>query len=384
MSEFHIVEARPRSDWAYDRLHALDVAVTEELLGEDQSVSPDWYRASYADERTARKGLLFALPGPAPADAEPGRFGLPEAPLEPVEPLGSVEFVLPRLDNLHLLDDTWLQVAAGARRRGIGTALWREVVRIAAAEDRETIIAWSHHLAGAVSLPERVIPPTGAGHLPVDRATRFARSLGLSLAQVERESRLPLPVDPALLAELRESAEAKAYPAYEVVSWLGPTPEEHLDRVAELNRALSTDAPTGDLDFKEEAWDAERVRHSDERAHLTGHSVTTMAIHAATGAAAGLTLIHVHHAHPHRPEQWNTVVAESHRGHRLGQLIKTVNLQQLAASDPQARYVETWNAGENNHMLAINTRMGYRLHSVHGAWQLRLPAQTASAPFSRP
>ncbi len=372
MSDFQIVEARPSSDWVYDQLHALEVAITEELLGEDQSVSADWSRAAYADERTARRVLLLALPGSAPVAGTPGRFGLPEAPEEPVEPLGSVEFALPSLDNLHLADDTWVQVRAKARRQGVGTALWREVVRIAGAEGRDTIIAWTHHLAGAASEPDRVLPPTGFGHLPVDRATRFARALGLSLAQVERESRLQLPVDPQLLSGLRAEAEQRALPAYEVVSWVGPTPAEHLDRVAELNRALSTDAPTGDLDFGEEAWDADRVRHSDERAHITGHSLTTLAIHSTTGSAAGLTLIHVHHAHPHRPEQWNTVVAGAHRGHRLGQLIKVVNLQQLAGSDPQAQYLETWNAGENNHMLAINTRIGFRLHSVHGAWQARL------------
>ena len=48
MSDFHIVEGRPRTDWVYDSLQALEVAVTEELLGEDQSVGADWSRASYA------------------------------------------------------------------------------------------------------------------------------------------------------------------------------------------------------------------------------------------------------------------------------------------------------------------------------------------------
>jgi len=370
MSDYHIVEARPRSDWVYDSLHALEVAVTEELLGEDQSVGADWSRANYASEITSLKGMLLALPGPAPAGAVPGRFGLPEAPDRPVELLGVLEFALPTRDNLHLMDDVYIQVPQPARRAGIGTALWREARRIAAEQGRTATIAWSHHLAGTTSMPERVEAPTGVGHLPVDRGTLFAQSLGLQLAQVERESRLPLPVDPGLLATLRAEAEAKALPGYEVVSWIGPTPEEHRDRVAELNRTLSADAPTGELEWQEEVWDAERVRHSDELAHRTGYSVATLAIHAATGDAAGFTLIHVHNAYPHRPEQWNTAVAGPHRGHRLGLLIKAVNLQQLAGSTPEARYVETWNAGENNHMLGINTRLGFRLHSVHGAWKV--------------
>ena len=369
MPEFHIVEARPRTDWVYDSLHALEVEVTQELLGEDQSVGADWSRANYASEVTSLKGMLLALPGRAPADGVIGRFGLPEAPEAPVEVLGAVEFAMPIRDNLHLVDDVYVQVPGRARRAGIGTALWLQARRIGAENGRTAFIAWSHHLAGATSIPARVESPTGVGHLPVDRGTLFATSLGLQLAQVERESRLAVPVDPGLLATLRAEAEAVALPDYEVVSWIGPTPEEHRARVAELNRTLSADAPTGELEWQEEVWDAERVRHSDELAHRTGYSVCTLAIHAATGDAAGFTLLHVHNAYPHRPEQWNTAVAAPHRGHRLGLLIKAVNLERLATANPDARYVVTWNAGENNHMLGINTRLGFRLHSVHGAWK---------------
>lgn len=369
MSDFHIVEARPRTDWVYDAVHELEVAVSTEFFGEDLSVSADWNRNSFADERTAVKVLLLALPGPAPDGAPAGRFGLPEAPESPVPVLGATEFHLPTADNVHLVDDTYIQVRVDARRQGIGTALWREVARIGDSQGRTALIAWSQHLADAVSEPARVEPSTGVGHLPVDVGTRFAQSLGLSLAQVERESRLLLPVDPAYLAELRAEAEVKALPEYRLVSWVGPVPAEHLDHVAEMNRTLSTDAPIGDLDWEEEVWDAERVRHSDEVSQASGTAVTTLALHAATGEPAGLTRFQVHNAHPHRPEQWITVVAAAHRGHRLGLLIKVANLQQLALTAPEARYVETWNAGENNHMLAINTRIGFRLHSVHGAWK---------------
>jgi len=372
MPDFHIVEARPRTDWVFDSLHALEVAVTTELLGDDQSVSAEWSRASYGNERTALKGLLLALPGPAPTDAVMGRLGLPEAPESPVELLGSLEFGLPLRDNLHLMDDIYVQVRVEARRRGIGSALWREARRIAAERGRTSTVAWSQHLAEASSGSERLIPPTGVGHIPIDRATLFAQSLGLELAQVERESRLLLPVDPSLLSALRAEAEARALPDYEVVTWVGPTPEEHLERVAEMNRTLSADAPTGDLDWEEEVWDAERVRHGDEVVHLTGYSVSTLAIHAATGDAAGYSVIHVHNPHPHRPEQWNTAVAGAHRGHRLGLLVKAINLQQLARVTPDARYVATWNAGENSHMLAINTRLGFRLYAVVGAWKLAI------------
>lgn len=371
MAEFHIREVQAGTDWVYEALHDVEVAITTELYGEDLSMSADWMRHSYASEKTALKAALLAVPGPAPAHAPLGRFGLPVVPEEPLDVLGSIQFQLPTTDNQHLLEDCFADVRADRRRVGIGTALWREVVRVADAFGRTTILAWSeHHLAGADPDAERLLPPTGAGWLPLDGGSRFARSLGLSLAQVERQSRLELPVPPERLAGLRAEAEAHALPDYRVVSWVGPTPAEHLDRIAVMNWTLSTDAPTGEVDWQPENWDADRVRSMDELAHRSGHSVTTLAI-APDGSAAGYTRIQVHDSHPHRPEQWTTVVAAADRGHRLGLLLKAVNLQQLALDQPDARHLDTWNAGENDHMLAINTRLGFRPHSVHGAWQLK-------------
>lgn len=373
MPAFHICEIVAGTDWAYDALHDLEVAITTELYGEDLSQSADWMRHSYANEKTAIKAALAVVPGPAPVAGPQGRFGLPVAPAEPIELLGSIQFTLPTADNQRMVEDCFCDIRAGLRRGGLGTALWREVVRIAGEFGRDTILAWSeHHLSGADPAAERLVPPTGEGWIPLDAGSGFARSLGLSLAQVERQSRLDLPVSPGLLAELRTRAEARALPDYRLVSWVGRTPEEHLDQVAAMHRALSTDAPTGEVDWQPENWDAERVRNTDEQNHRSGHTLATLAI-APDGTAAGLTEIHVHGFHPHRPEQWTTVVAAAHRGHRLGLLLKAVNLQLLALDQPEARHLDTWNAGENAHMLAINDLLGFRPHSVHGAWQVRLP-----------
>jgi len=378
MPDFHIREVVAGTDWVYDALHDLEVAITTELHGEDLAPSADWMRHSHANEKTAIKAVLVVVPGPAPAAGPQGRFGLPVAPAEPMELLGSVQFELPVADNRHMVEDCFCNVRTGLRGGGLGTALWREVVRIAGEYGRDTILAWSEHrLSGADPGTERLVPPTGKGWIPLDAGSRFARSLGLSLAQVERQSRLELPVPPARLAELRAQAEAGVLPAYRIVAWVGPTPEEHLDRLAAMNRTMSTDAPIGDVDWQPENWDADRVRGLDEQIHRSSHSVTALAI-APDGSAAGYTTIQVHDSHPHRPEQWTTVVAAAHRGHRLGLLLKAVNLQQLAADQPAARHLDTWNAGENDHMLAINDLLGFRPHSVHGAWQVRLPGSAAA------
>ncbi len=372
MSSYHFCEAGPGPDWVYEQLHGFDVTTSQELFGEDQTLSAETVRLAHHDELSARKGLLLALPGPVRDGAPIGRFGLPEAPAVPAELLGTVEFQLPTSDNQHALDEAWLQVRADQRRRGIGTALWREVVRIAGEQGRSTIVAWTQHRPATAPDAGTLAAPTGEGALPLDGPARFAGSLGLRLAQVERQSRLVLPPAAGLLASLRAEAEARAVPAYQVVTWVGPVPPEHLDHVAAMNATISTDAPLGEVDWRTEAWDAERVRQLDQRQHRTGRSAYALALVAGTGEPAGITHLHRESDSPDRVWQGNTVVAATHRGHRLGLLLKVANLESLLAAEPRVRQVDTWNAGENEWMLAINRRLGFRLHSVHGAWQLRL------------
>ena len=70
--------------------------------------------------------------------------------------------------------------------------------------------------------------------------------------------------------------------------------------------------------------------------------------------------------------QQDTLVAEEHRGHRLGLLVKAANLRRAQEKWPRARSVLTWNASENQHMLAINTALGFRPAGYEGEWQKRL------------
>lgn len=53
----------------------------------------------------------------------------------------------------------------------------------------------------------------------------------------------------------------------------------------------------------------------------------------------------------------------AHRGHRLGAAIKARNLLALQAgadaADLAGRRLVTWNAEVNDHMIAINDRLGF-------------------------
>ena len=371
--DFHLVEVPVGHSWAYDALATLSTEISVETYGEDRTVSLATLRQLHGDDHQGVPGFLAALPGAGSPTTPTGRFGLPVAPEDPAEMLASVEFLLPTLDNTHLVDDAWLQVDIRYRRQGIGRALWREVVRIGREHGRTTLVMWSDHALDVhdTSLP-RVEPSTGAGDVPLGPAAGFALALGHRLEQVERQSRLLLPVDDSRLAALASEAEAHAIPRYRTDSWSGASETGRAEALARLNHAFSSDAPTGGIDVEPQEWDAARVHRQEERSLRTGELFTTVAFEASTGEPVAVTQLFCEYAHPHRVEQRNTVVSAPHRGVRLGLLVKVTNLRLLAASWPEAREVTTWNADENAPMLAINTALGYRPFARSAAWQRRI------------
>jgi GNAT superfamily N-acetyltransferase len=374
MEPFHLVEGDPRTPWVINALHALHGETSHELFGEDQTVSQDALATNLTSEASATKGLILALPGAAPTNGELGRFGLPLSGPEPSTPWGTAEFCLPKRDNLHLLDDAFVQVRAAVRRQGVASALLSELRAIAAGRGRNTVLMWSEHAAGTAPAFHQVVPVTGSGSVPADAATAFALATGFSLAQVERQSRLLLPLERHRLAELAAQGEAGGSAGYRLVSWCGPTPSEYLWAVAEANRVISSDAPLGGIEAEPEVWDDARVRDLDEILHRSGRAVSTLALTQSNSEFAGFTNIFLERDFPTRARQFNTVVLAGHRGHRLGLWLKTTNLAQLATEYPHVAHIDTWNANENQHMLAINHALGFRLWALSGAWQLKTTA----------
>ena len=51
----------------------------------------------------------------------------------------------------------------------------------------------------------------------------------------------------------------------------------------------------------------------------------------------------------------------SHRGHLLGLLLKTDMNLWLREVQPQIAEISTWNAESNDHMIAVNEQLGYRV-----------------------
>ncbi len=201
----------------------------------------------------------------------------------------------------------------------------------------------------------------------------FARSIDGELGLLDARRRLV--VDEATLALAAQlGADARTHAGgYELVSYVGATPERWLDGVAYLNGRMSTDAPLDDLDWKPEAYDAARIRMREEAAALQQLTLfSTLAVHSATGTVAGFTHIGMAVDDRTNANQWNTIVDPEHRGHRLGMLIKVANLVQALRHEPDLGAVWTWNAVSNDPMIAVNEAMGFRFFDHWAEWQARL------------
>ena len=90
----------------------------------------------------------------------------------------------------------------------------------------------------------------------------------------------------------------------------------------------------------------------------------TVAVHEQTGAVAGLTELEL--GPPPRAFQEDTAVVPAHRGSGLGLWIKADMLCRLRAERPDVTEVITGNAASNEHMLRINTQLGFRPHRAIG------------------
>ncbi len=222
-------------------------------------------------------------------------------------------------------DTAWLlvEVLPEHRGRGIGMAL-AEAIETRAAEDGRTKLL--------VYTPIRDVPgprlpsPTGFGSISITRDVRFLQARGYRLEQIERLSRLPLPVAD-LAARLRAAVE-RSGDAYALHFWSGATPEKWRGDLAVLATRMSTDAPTAGLEEPESAWTVERIIESDERNARNPRTRLTAAVeHVATGTLVGFTVLSVPPQSSRAVDQYATLVLREHRGHALGMLVKLANLE---------------------------------------------------------
>jgi GNAT superfamily N-acetyltransferase len=273
--------------------------------------------------------------------------------------VGHLDFGVPTMDNLHLAGAS-VRVHPGYRRRGIGRALMTAGFGLAEAEGRTTF------MSGACTRWEDGPQRSEAG-------VRFLSAMGFEHALTEVLRRMDVgDLDPQVEQRLYEEAVAKAE-GYEIVRWIGRTPEEIIAGLAELNSIFLDEAPTGSLEFERERIDADRHRRTIDNVLASGIFMSSaVARHRASGRIVANTVIGVRTEPGDVGEQWITLVDPEHRGHRLGMLVKLENLRQLRMLRPGVRRIETGNADVNAHMIAINDALGFYPYAAWAEYQRKL------------
>ena len=257
------------------------------------------------------------------------------------------EIVLPRRDNLTLaLID--LAVHPDHRRRGTGPLVLDHLVRLAQEAGRTTLVA------------ETAYPKGGS-----DPGEAFLLAHGFEVGQTMHRNDLDV--------RSHLPGEAPLTDGYAIETSTDDTLDEWLEDRAHLSRRMSTDAPVGDLDLAEEEWDADRVREQRDATRRSGRrAVESVARHLGTGRLVAFTQLQVPTAEPVLAYQQDTLVLREHRGHGLGQALKSANLRAAREAFPELATVRTWNAQENGPMIAVNEALGYRTTAIQREWQRRL------------
>lgn len=327
--------------------------------GDEAALRP-WfaaYEAAYGHDWPGEPGWLFTeLQGALPGLPGVSR-SLVLAAGDDGRLVGTAVLTFSLKDNPQIAELGLLTVVPDRRRRGIGSALVAEAERLVRAEGRSVVSAMGDERPGV------------AGGWP---GHAFALDRGYRVVQAELRRDLALPVDRGLLDRLE--AECRPHVAgYELVELEGTYPDDYVEDRALLGRRMSTDAPLGERDRDEETWDADRVRRVDELiAAMDRTRLIVGALAPGSRRMVAFSELTVPNALPVRAYQWDTLVLAEHRGHRLGMLLKLANIQRVAARFPETRTISTWNAAENEPMIAVNEALGFTVAATGFAWEKHL------------
>ena len=267
------------------------------------------------------------------------------------EPLGCYLLELPDREN-KTVGFVYLQVSPAHRRHGVGTALLAHAT--AQAEQSGRTMLQADIRTGSPG--DRFAVAVGAR--PGLAAARRVLDVGSGLV--------------ARLARLRADAEAHA-DGYALRYFIGPVPDDLVAQNCALEKAMA-DAPHESW-FEPPEFDADRIRRNEVRLLAQGvRRYSIAAMHAATSEMAALTQLLVDPATDGWGFQEITAVTRPHRGHRLGMLVKIAMLQQIAELEPQVRQIMTFNALDNEHMIAVNNELGHRVSDVFQGYELDVAA----------
>jgi mycothiol synthase len=250
-------------------------------------------------------------------------------------------------ENAHIL---WCeaQVHPAHRRKGLGTALFREFVQACEGQHPELLFMGisNDRVAGGEGFLKRIGAQAG---LPM-------KTNQLVLADVDRPQ----------VAEW-----AKLDPTgYRLERVDNVVPPALLAQYIQASDGIN-DMPKGDLKMGDWKLTGEQVRDRENWFKQVGTEWWLLvAIDEATGEGAGFSDVTYDPKQPWVIWQQGTGVTRPHRGHKLGLWMKAVMLERILRERREAKFIRTGNANTNAQMLGINTELGFKVAWQSMLWQL--------------
>jgi GNAT superfamily N-acetyltransferase len=341
-----LIPVTPDDDSGIDAYHSISAAADAQDIPDFPRLTHEQVAAEIRHPSPSRDNFFFLV-------RDNNRF------------LGTLEISLPTADNRHLVH-VRLRVHPDHRRRGIGRQTFAAVKQFAREHGRSLLMGeYCEQRAGG---PPRTPAPAA-----------FAAAVGAQAALPEVRRRLDLTtVDLGAWRSRYEEALRQAK-GYSLLWWAGPVPDELLGDAAYLDGRMVHDAPMGDLRYEPENVDADRIRAADETRQRRGQAMYQAgARDDQTGRLVAWSALRFDLGVAIHAWQAITIVDPNHRGHRLGLLVKLENLLRVHEVRPDLRYVDTWNAAENAHMIAINETIGFRPVDGWVSWQCDVDPPPAS------
>jgi GNAT superfamily N-acetyltransferase len=258
-------------------------------------------------------------------------------------------------ENAHIIW-TEVQVHPEHRRRGLGTALFREFT-LACADRHPGLVFMGMSNDRA---------PAGEAFL---RAVTAQPGLPMKTNQLDIAS-----VDRKQIAEW-----AKIDPAgYRLERIDKAVPDRLIRAYIDASNGMN-DAPKGDLKMADWKLTEEQVRDREDWFRQVGIEWwLILAVHESTGQGAGFTEVTYDPKQPWMMWQQGTAVIDPHRGYRLGLWMKAAMLERILRERPEVKLIRTGNANTNAQMLGINTQLGFKVAWASIIWQLPIAdARTA-------
>jgi GNAT superfamily N-acetyltransferase len=159
-------------------------------------------------------------------------------------------------------------------------------------------------------------------------------------------------------------------------------PDDLLEWFCSAYTALINTVPFEELDHGEIFYTPEIMRDQYGLSEKLGRVHHVAVTREVDGSMSGMTELLHYPYHPDRVHQELTAVDAKQRGRGLGKWLKAALLLRAREAYPDLRVVITENAGSNAPMLAINERLGFKLHRAQMGYQSGLESLEKVAPVS--